>query len=404
MAPDPNPTPSIFAIFPSKENDPPPFFGQLDPPSASPTGSEESTISSACDSSSESCPSRPQNSCPEEEEEEEDPSEGASINGRRRGVSLEGGSMLRQPEQNSEEPAQSSGSSRGKNIRRLLDPWLKPRKVAAGSAASSLGDVAAVSSRWASVSIPGEKKKQEMKQSLLRLTWKNGFPLLTFSVNETDILAATRKTGVRSSESGYTFYVVQEERMKKAGGWLTSKGKKSKRKELVSSVAGQLTVSCGSLGSSLTEFVLVAPEGEGCEVAAVAVESGGEEEKVAVVLSSEMHGMSNKENGGRPSPLLQRWRSGGSCDCGGWDVGCSLTVLVDRLHEVNGARNSHRVELFFQGGSRDESRPALSLVVFKEGVYTVDFHASIGPLQAFAACVSILHSRSSTGLLKKTRE
>jgi hypothetical protein len=27
--------------------------------------------------------------------------------------------------------------------------------------------------------------------------------------------------------------------------------------------------------------------------------------------------------------LLQRWRSGGSCDCGGWDLGCKLRILVN---------------------------------------------------------------------------
>lgn len=35
---------------------------------------------------------------------------------------------------------------------------------------------------------------------------------------------------------------------------------------------------------------------------------------------------------------------------------------------------------------------------FEEGVYTVDFRASVASLQAFATCVAILHCRKSTDL------
>ncbi|CAI9106884.1 OLC1v1006126C4 [Oldenlandia corymbosa var. corymbosa] len=45
---------------------------------------------------------------------------------------------------------------------------------------------------------------------------------------------------------------------------------------------------------------------------------------LAVVLPDGDHGLPNE---GEPSPLLQRWRSG-SCDCGGWDLGCKLKVLA----------------------------------------------------------------------------
>ncbi|CAA6655067.1 unnamed protein product [Spirodela intermedia] len=317
------------------------------------------------------------------------------------------------------------------------------------------------SSRWVSMGTPGSIRdgEYEMKQSLLRLTWKNGFPLFTFSVNESDILAATRKIGSPSkedSEFSYTFYYVREEK-KKSGGWM-NQGKKSSRKELVSSVAGQMNIAssrCPRYGSSMKEFVLFAPEVRptadeapesypGTELAAISVRVPQEKAEtsatdfvqntngkhpspsvcvseskryvevtspnIAVVLPSQVHGLSSKENGGKPSPLLDRWRSGGLCDCGGWDVGCALTVLINHRQDTNctstqtysTADGTHRVELFFQGES-SEGRPAFSLVVFKEGLYTVDFHASIGPLQAFATCISLLHSRNSTGLraLKK---
>jgi hypothetical protein len=46
-----------------------------------------------------------------------------------------------------------------------------------------------------------------------------------------------------------------------------------------------------------------------------------------VILPSGIHSLPNK---GGPSSLLQRWRSGGSCDCGGWDLGCKLRILVNQ--------------------------------------------------------------------------
>lgn len=53
---------------------------------------------------------------------------------------------------------------------------------------------------------------------------------------------------------------------------------------------------------------------------------GGSEEKVRVVIPSGSHGLPESDRLG-PSSLLERWRSGGGCDCGGWDMGCPLTVL-----------------------------------------------------------------------------
>ncbi|PWA40809.1 RNAse P, Rpr2/Rpp21 subunit [Artemisia annua] len=47
---------------------------------------------------------------------------------------------------------------------------------------------------------------------------------------------------------------------------------------------------------------------------------------VSVVISSGNHGLPSDESHG-PSPLLDRWRLGGGCDCGGWDMGCPLIVL-----------------------------------------------------------------------------
>lgn len=45
-----------------------------------------------------------------------------------------------------------------------------------------------------------------------------------------------------------------------------------------------------------------------------------------VIIPAGMHGGPNDSNGG-PSCLTERWKSGGYCECGGWDIGCPLTVL-----------------------------------------------------------------------------
>jgi hypothetical protein len=49
-------------------------------------------------------------------------------------------------------------------------------------------------------------------------------------------------------------------------------------------------------------------------------------EKVKVLVPTGNHGLPSAESRG-PSSLLDRWRLGGGCDCGGWDMSCPLTVL-----------------------------------------------------------------------------
>lgn len=49
---------------------------------------------------------------------------------------------------------------------------------------------------------------------------------------------------------------------------------------------------------------------------------------IVAILPSGVHGLPGAD--GVPSPLIDRWKSGGSCDCGGWDVGCTLTILANQ--------------------------------------------------------------------------
>uniref|UniRef100_A0A1D1YRV0 Protein kinase C-binding protein NELL1 n=1 Tax=Anthurium amnicola TaxID=1678845 RepID=A0A1D1YRV0_9ARAE len=308
-----------------------------------------------------------------------------------------------------------------------------------------------------------EKKHEALtKQALLQLSWKNGLPLLTFSINESDILAAMRRNITCSEEDDveciYTFYYVHEIK-NKTGGWI-NQGNKGRRKDLVSNPVGQMNVSCLKYPKNcfaVKEFVLFGPElrptGHGAldhvpnsELAAIVLRvseentenyignfahsnnSAGQSKtdsetdqhptsaarnsrsvqtseknvpNMVAILPSEVHSLSDT---GKPATLVERWKSGGFCDCGGWDVGCSLTILTNNLQDgCSGGVQSclvvdgtHRVELFVQGGQ--ERRPVLSMVAFKEGLYTVNFHASIAVLQAFAVCVAILHSRKPRGL------
>lgn len=50
---------------------------------------------------------------------------------------------------------------------------------------------------------------------------------------------------------------------------------------------------------------------------------------MSILIPAGPHGGPRTRNGG-PSSLVDRWRSGGHCDCGGWDDGCPLTVLHKR--------------------------------------------------------------------------
>uniref|UniRef100_A0A1J3G0C8 Uncharacterized protein n=2 Tax=Noccaea caerulescens TaxID=107243 RepID=A0A1J3G0C8_NOCCA len=64
-----------------------------------------------------------------------------------------------------------------------------------------------------------------------------------------------------------------------------------------------------------------------------------------IVIPSGVHG--GPEDG--PSSLIDRWKSQGNCDCGGWDLGCSLTLLKGK------PQKDHRnvFELFIEGSKHE---------------------------------------------------
>ncbi|KAL5991630.1 hypothetical protein ACLOJK_012539 [Asimina triloba] len=392
----------------------------------------------------------------------------------------------------------SCGRAKSSPLRRLLDPLLKPRHFRSPSllpsshpaleapkfthAACKSFDAGSDSlngppakrsmnfSNWlpsdAHVLPQDERRTPSTMHALLQLTHKNGLPLFTFTFNDSDILAATKKkefiSGKDDFEWVYTFYSVHKVR-KKSGGWI---GSKDKQHGFVSNVVGQMKVSDSQhpyLKNDdsddpvmVKEFVLFSAEVQkpahdildflpNRELVAIIVEAPKEksisnndysdlskvgtvkslpqarscchqaedlqsraeswmDSSIVVILPNGVHGLPAK---GEPSPLIYRWRSGGSCDCGGWDVGCTLTILGDQDRQRRGPssfqsccpNDAGQVDLYVQGGVQENGH-VFSLAAFKEGLYTVDFNASISLLQAFSISIATIHGRKSENLFE----
>ncbi|XP_010255387.1 PREDICTED: uncharacterized protein LOC104596069 [Nelumbo nucifera] len=126
---------------------------------------------------------------------------------------------------------------------------------------------------------------------------------------------------------------------------------------------------------------------------------------VKVVTVTGTHGLPSTDDGCGPSPLLDRWRSGGHCDCGGWDMACPLFVFSNpttgNVGDNPSTENVELVELFVQGVK--EKMPALTITAIDEGQYSVDFHAQLSSLQAFSICVAILHSAEVSTVIGQER-
>ncbi|XP_038706400.1 uncharacterized protein LOC120001944 isoform X2 [Tripterygium wilfordii] len=295
-------------------------------------------------------------------------------------------------------------------------------------------------------------------QALLQVAFKNGLPLFTFAVDKNnDILAATMKTFSASRKSDYnclyTIFAIKEVK-KKNGRWMNHSGK-GKSNDYIPNVLAQLKdtgfqvtnfarQNHMALESSIRKFVLFAvalretdqqtsdfqPHDE---LAAIVVKipkdvsrssvvdnncndiynkvpefSASELDvknqpiiggqgiiKTTVILPSGVHSLPT--NGG-PSSLIQRWTSNGSCDCGGWDLGCKLKVFSNwnqfskKSSPSTAHSNTDKFELYPQGGEQGND-PALTLEPFEEGIYSVEFNPSLSLLQAFAVCLAVIDSR-----------
>ncbi|CAI0383116.1 unnamed protein product [Linum tenue] len=116
-----------------------------------------------------------------------------------------------------------------------------------------------------------------------------------------------------------------------------------------------------------------------------------------IILPAGLHGGPRTRYGG-PSSLVDRWRSGGCCDCGGWDLGCPLTVLKgkssnkDLLLPADGQRECRLIDLFIQGP--ENSAPPLRMINVHDGLYFVHFQSTLSALQSFSIAVAFIHSQS----------
>lgn len=110
---------------------------------------------------------------------------------------------------------------------------------------------------------------------------------------------------------------------------------------------------------------------------------------IDIIIPSGFHGVPRAKNSG-PSSLIDRWISGGKCDCGGWDIGCALTVLKTKQTEaLPQAKNFD----FFAEGPKKVS-PTMKMVNIHDGSYCIPFRSTLSALQSFSIAVAILHTRT----------
>ncbi|XP_002520458.2 uncharacterized protein LOC8279798 [Ricinus communis] len=296
-------------------------------------------------------------------------------------------------------------------------------------------------------STQGKKSGTSAFQAFLQVATKNGQPVFTFAVgNERNVLAATMKKLSSSREDDYsciyTFIAFKDVR-KKNGRWINQGGKYNSH-DYIPNVVAQLKVSGSQFSQSFTrEFVLFSVDLRQAEQQTLGLEANDELAAIVVkipkvinkctsrdghrsskctdfpdvrydstsgehcminvqslisttvILPSGVHSLPNK---GGPSSLIQRWRSGGSCDCGGWDLGCKLKIFANDSQHIKKSCSSKpcaisdKFELISQG-SEEENRPVFSLAPFKDGIYSVEFNSSLSILQAFSLCIAVLDSK-----------
>ncbi|KAI9152738.1 hypothetical protein LWI28_000236 [Acer negundo] len=351
------------------------------------------------------------------------------------------------------ETAKGNNRARSSPLRRILDPLLRSKGSSnpvqeAGSfqpckESSSYFSSKPINSNY---SLLNQRQESSKIRALLQLSIKNGIPLFKFVVDSnSSVLAATMNsltsTGKDDLGQNYTFYSVDEIK-KKSGGWI-SQGSKVKSCGYAYNVVGQMKVSGSHYPDSdfknqyiMRESVLFGVEVTQAdqaspkyitskEIAAIVlklpIESLSHQAKsrdkgtvdkgftehlpgggcTTVIIPSGDHSLPSK---GAPSPLIQRWKSGGACDCGGWDDGCKLRILANhnRSSKISTTSNafsdSTPFELFTPGEEPQQNRPVFSLVPLNKEIYSVEFDSSVSLLQAFFICVTVISCQKSSDL------
>ncbi|KAI3694526.1 hypothetical protein L1987_77493 [Smallanthus sonchifolius] len=295
-------------------------------------------------------------------------------------------------------------------------------------------------------------------QALLQLKLKNGIPFFKFAVEGSgDILAAAVKKlpfGKDDTSLIYAFYSVRESKKKKSGGWI-HQSSKEKAYSFEYNIVGQMKICSsyhdefsgpekGTKGLNLVrESVLYSTETldsmlDG-ELAAIIVKNtsgeswGGMESRsrtTTVVLPDCVHSWPIS---GSPSTLINRWRSGGACDCGGWDIGCQFHVLSSHQNEIiTTPFTSNHLELCYQvfasirymlsescarifvsesdewrclqvgnrNRNRNKNECSFKLVSVADGLYSLEYEPSMSLLQAFSICVAVVSSHNLTNIFQ----
>ncbi|CAN8247407.1 unnamed protein product [Cochlearia groenlandica] len=316
----------------------------------------------------------------------------------------------------------TSNKGRSSPLRRLLEPLIRPKSSHACRSPEPSLKGASLSHQKHTLS-DCQPSSSSTVQALFRVTSKNDQPLFTFAVDkEQSITAATIRKQITPEKEDYghkyTFFTVQEVQ-KKNGKWMNH-GRKVQSQEYTSNIVAQMRVSgskpliptgLSSDNNLVTkEFVLSSIESQQrpTELAAMVIKipkiadtsstTLGDyfaDVDATVMLPSGIHSLPHK---GGPSPLIQRWKSGGSCDCGGWDMGCNLRILNNQYNKpINlSSSTSDAFQLFFQDNSnKNKNQPLLSFTPYREGVYAVEYKSSsLTLLQAFSICIAVNESRN----------
>ncbi|XAR60677.1 hypothetical protein NMG60_11034146 [Bertholletia excelsa] len=326
--------------------------------------------------------------------------------------------------------AADTSKSQFSPMRRLLDPLLKPKAVKSYSAAKSSdkdqtpSTIRACKSLYERVELctaysekiidadldHNGKKGLSMVQAHCQITIKNGLPLFTFVYdNANRMLAATMRKATDSKKDDNlwicTFFNFQG--IKRKNSWLNQVNS-SKSHGYIPNVVAQMSVSVHSSDVLTTrEYVLFSinsneagwQKGEFQQKMSLLqllsiIGFSQDPLSTTVILPGGVHGLPGR---GEPSTLIERWKSGGLCDCGGWDLGCRIKVLANenkccwRSGQCKVDNAADRFELFSQG-EVESDRPVFSLCPFKDGIFSVEFSSSLSCLQAFTICIAVLNN------------
>lgn len=321
-----------------------------------------------------------------------------------------------------------NAGTRGRSspLRRLLDPLLKPKGVHSAETFplpnGNLNGNTLPTNHSKQVHV--KKHQPSTLQALLQLSLKDGVPFFKLVVDDDGgILAAAVKKLPTSGKGGsslvYAFYAVHEIK-RRSGGWM-SHGPKEKSAGFGYKVIGQMEISCSAdQNSSVHDHKSLSVQRESVlysidcgqvekqvpdscqkrELAAIVVTNSSQYKQegmqqlpgetcepysdIVVILPGGTHSLPSD---GTPSSLLKRWKSGGLCDCGGWDVGCKLKIL----EQDKNCRSQDFLNLLIQGGDR-RSKSIFSMAPLKNGLYSVEFDSSVPLIEAFSICVSSLTS------------